>query len=163
MGNPLRSKIFVVLCALFLSTTILQAQNEGRDVRITQTFENQSLADILKYIETQSGRTFHVDGGEYLNTLMNRTFNNATIEEALEDLFQGSTHGYLIYRDYAVLVLPRTLLDQEFSSEYYQVLNQTTNTADGARNKNIVIGKPRFRGLLKTRITMSLLLVLQSI
>ena len=57
-------------------------------------------------------------------------------------MLKETSLGYLVYRDYAVIIAPQNVIDENFSSNYYQALDENLNNDDtrSEKSRKIIIG-----------------------
>ncbi len=57
------------------------------------------------------------------------SFREAPLEELLAELLAGSYTGYVAYRDYAVVLMPRSTIDEEYTAGYYRTLENALSAS----------------------------------
>ncbi|MEM1325378.1 MAG: TonB-dependent receptor [Bacteroidota bacterium] len=129
MQHPLLA--LLLLFALIIND--LQAQSTPT-YTITGNYQNQSTRRILQDMQRQVPIQFHYKEAELPTEARTFNFQNTPLSEALTQVFRGTLLNYFIYRDYAVVIAPDRILQEVYSSDYYQGL-ESSLTADTRTSK----------------------------
>lgn len=150
-----------LLLAAFACLPSNAAAQSITDLSVRGVFEQQTAQSILNRIENEYPVRFYYEADE----LPEETFSfsleeGATLEDLLDRLLSRSTLGYLPYRDYAIALLPRAVITQDYSADFYRTLEAALNTSEEpeAQDQVLVVGdiktlRPDGRALVSGRIT----------
>jgi len=129
--------------AILLSPAIVVGQiNPADSIQITANYKNAPLTTVLGQLEQDLNLKFYYQAAELPKRSINRNFQKAPLSEVLADLFRETSLGYMFYRDYAIIVAPQGVINESFSSNYYQALEEAQNNDDtrSAKKRKIIIG-----------------------
>jgi len=128
--------IVTLLCPIFLSAQI------PSDYTITADYQGQSVSEVIKDIESKLPIQFYYKENELPRKSITATFKEAILEDVLYELLRETPMGYIPYRDYAIIIAPQTIVEESYSADYYQALEENLNTDENSRanNRTIVIG-----------------------
>ena len=141
MKKWLVSLLFATLCCL-VSINFGYGQSL-LNTKITNTFSDQDLSSILEQLEADYNLLFYFKPDELPQNTYNLSFAEEPLENVLTQLLENSTLGYLVYRDYTIIIAPATTLGEVYTANYYNALKNsiTTATDTTAENKTIIIGQ----------------------
>ena len=111
--------------ALFLFIAFLPslfAQEQIDEIIINETFENQSIGDILNQLGQKYNFDLYKKEASVFDAKVSHTFEEVTLGTALDKILFGSSYNYVIYRDYAIMILPNRIANEVYSADYYQAL-----------------------------------------
>ncbi|MCB0658104.1 MAG: TonB-dependent receptor, partial [Saprospiraceae bacterium] len=100
----------------------LSAQNAIPPIDLDVT--NETLPAVLKKIESLAPVHFYYKEGDLPNQTYSRTLNDVQIEAALDDLLGNTLLGYLKYRDHSYIIMPKTVINEVYTINYYQALQE---------------------------------------
>lgn len=109
---------------LVLLPYLLEAQSLAA-IKISARIERQPLERILTSIEQSRPVRFYFKAEELPKTPYTLSFQEATLEEVLNKLLEETALGHFIYRDYAVIIAPRDVVNEVYSANYYQALEES--------------------------------------
>ena len=116
-------RIFLLLLIFYIFSAHIQAQ-EGNITKITRSYQDESITEVLKGLESHFDlQIFYLPADSNI-VRGSWQFVGNTVEEALDELLANSVLGYSRYRDYAVIIAEKRLLEQNYSSDFYQLLEQ---------------------------------------
>lgn len=122
---------------------------EGQSVeslRVDAHYTGQSLEEILADLHTRLGVPIFYPAQSLPPGGFTRHYQQAPLGEVLTDLLRESTLGYSIYRDYAVVIGARAVLNEDFNSALYRaLLKKLLTPAEPADLPPLVIGDSRQR------------------
>src|SRR4051812_29982922 len=105
------NKIILFLFILFLSNTILTAQNSNEKFSIK--FSDESIVTAIKKIETTTSYKFYFDPIwlETNKTLITGNYTNITINELLEKLLNKTDLNFVVIQKKIILTLNNKIHD----------------------------------------------------
>ena len=122
----LLERFFFILFIFIIATAKAQEVNIAT---ITKNYQDQELTDILQDFENHFDLQIYYLRTDSAAIRGNWQFDENTIEEALDKLLNLSSLGYIRYRDYAIIIAEKRLLEQSYSSDFYQLLGQRKSAA----------------------------------
>lgn len=125
----MKHPLFFSCLLIILSISELQAQFID-SLTVTAQFEQQSTRRILQQLEQQLPLDFFYKEAELPTQSRSFSFENTPLKTALDELFRGTLLNYLVYRNYAIIVAPDRILQEVYSSDYYQGLEQSLTAGD---------------------------------
>ena len=98
--------------------------SKGQDINPNQSavFESNSIAQIINQLEGLYGVQIFYKENKELDRVISFSYDDKSIDEVLARLLKETTYTFVDYRGYAKVIMPRTLIDQDFSSEFYQAM-----------------------------------------
>lgn len=112
----------------------------GQDLPlITGNFQNQTIQSIIQKIEASTSIGFYYKEGELPTKRITASFEQTPIEDALNEIFSGTEMGFLIYRDYGIVIMPKLLTTASFTADYYEARAAVANRAN-EEEKPIEVG-----------------------
>lgn len=116
------TKIYKLICLFLFLVSCTLGHGQDTEIRKSGNFQNQALTSILDQISAQYEVTIYYQDQIELKREMSLTYEDETIEQVMARLLQETALGYLPYRNYSYVIMPRSALDQEYSADYYQAL-----------------------------------------
>lgn len=153
--------LLIALAALFVLPCLVHGQiNPADSIQITATYDKTPITTVLGQLEQDLNLKFYYQPDELPKRTISREFQKAPLSEVLTDLFRETSLGYMFYRDFAIIVAPQGIIDESFSSNYYQALDENLNDDENrsAKRRKIIIGdvgqmnpsgKATIKGLIK--------------
>ena len=135
--------LFFAFTALLLLPFLVHGQiNPADSVQITATYNNTPIPTVLGQLEKDLDLKFYYQPDELPKRTFSQTYQNTPLSEVLTDLFRETSLGYMFYRDYAIIVAPQGIINESFSANYYQALDENLNDEENrsAKNRKIIIG-----------------------
>ena len=126
---------------LLLSPLSVIAQNID-SLTITASYQAQSINSVVQDLEAAHPIQFYFKEADLPKKSITADFDAALLSEVLEEVFRGTTMDFIIYRDYAVIIAPRRIIQETYSADYYQALESNLDEDESARNnkRTIVVG-----------------------
>lgn len=137
----LKPRLFTFLF-IFLFAGWLKGQ-EIATVRITGNYQNEPLSAILEDIEQQVKTRFYYRPDDLPPDPQTFIFTGTPLPQVLDQLLSGTSLGYLNYRNYAIVLAPLTFINESFSAEFYETMENNisgTNVTD-IDQPDLVIGQ----------------------
>ncbi|MEM1120727.1 MAG: carboxypeptidase-like regulatory domain-containing protein, partial [Bacteroidota bacterium] len=135
--------LFVALLAMLAFPFLSQGQSNLADsIQVTANYQNSPLPRVLGQLEQDLDVRFYYKGDELPKRTINRNFQKTPLSEVLTELLRETSLGYMFYRDYAIIIAPQGVINESFSSDYYQALDQNLNDEESrsAKKRKIIIG-----------------------
>lgn len=128
--------LLVVCVPFFLSAQAVT------DLPITATFEGQSISSVLQEIENTNKIPFYYKQSDLPNKSITATFENASLSDVLYEVFRDTPIDFMAYRDYAIILAPQNIVQESYSADYYQALENNLNVDENEREskRTIVVG-----------------------
>jgi len=113
--------------------TGLSAQNTPHRIDLQVT--NESLPDIFHKIEAQTPVHFYYKLADLPDQTYSPQLNGVTVEEALTNLLGNTLLGFLEYRGDTYVIMPKTVINENYSINYYQALQDLQRSAQDETSK----------------------------
>ncbi len=136
--------ILVVGIPFFLSAQTIT------DLPITATFEGASIGEVLQEIEKTNNVPFYYKQSDLPNKSITATFENASLSDVLYEVFRETPIDFMAYRDYAIILAPQNIVQESYSADYYQALENNLNEDENERENKRTIVVGNFRNLSAT-------------
>ncbi len=99
-----------------------------------------SLIEAIDMISERSDRTIFHNVPDTIILTRPFDFVDQRIEEILEELLEETIYGYVAYRDYAIVILSKSVLDIVYSPDNYSLLRGDVSEKENG-STTLVIGK----------------------
>lgn len=148
-------KLITSLCLTFLLVITgikVQAQNEGRS--ITLSFNGSTLSDALSQLDNATPIKIFYKVDPNVKLSKNFNFSGEDISDVLGQLLEDSFYDFVEYRGYGWIVLDKTILEQQYSAEFYNALSgqeeqEGAQTVIGAFSQLSSNGITKLSGIVK--------------
>ncbi|MEN0047119.1 MAG: TonB-dependent receptor [Bacteroidota bacterium] len=139
MNHPLyKHALLLFACMVFALSSFAQTIS---DVKVTASFQQKSARVILQQLDRQLPIQFFYKEAELPTRALTLSFQETPIEEVMKALFDGTLLNYMTYRNYAIIIAPDRILQEVYSSDYYQGLEKSlTDSDEKPKVKPIVVG-----------------------
>lgn len=126
----------------FLTLTICWAQSP-LDLEISGTYKAGSAASILIAIESDYPVRFYYQAEELAFPVSELVLEKTPLVRVLNQLFESTSLGFSAYRDYAIVIAPKLVIEENFTASYYQALEKSLNEPEPEAKASgpIVIGQ----------------------
>ncbi|MEM6700899.1 MAG: TonB-dependent receptor, partial [Bacteroidota bacterium] len=95
----------------------------------------------MQQLDRQLPIQFFYKEAELPTRALTLSFQETPIEEVMKALFDGTLLNYMTYRNYAIIIAPDRILQEVYSSDYYQGLEKSlTDSDEKPKVKPIVVG-----------------------
>jgi hypothetical protein len=128
--------ICLILLPIFLSAQTVA------DLKITANFQGTPLKSALEKIESDYSIRLYFQEEQLPSKTISASFEEASIDVVMSELLSGSDLGYFAYRDFSIIIAPWVTIQEVYSADYYQALEENLNEDDDDREKRkqLVIG-----------------------
>ncbi|MDH3648791.1 MAG: TonB-dependent receptor, partial [Saprospiraceae bacterium] len=118
------------------------SQENPLERRVSGSYSNESLDVILRHLDEVGHISIYFVQDKLPDTRGTFEFQQITLGQALEQLLEGTDLGFVPYRSYGVVLMPRRMIGEIFSANYYQVLEEsvTPDHDELQVSQEIVIG-----------------------
>ncbi|MEM9887195.1 MAG: TonB-dependent receptor [Bacteroidota bacterium] len=131
----------VLLCGLFAFFSLCLAAQNIKELTVTANYQKKSARIILEELDRQLPIKFYYKEAELPNRSLTLSFQDAPLTTVLDALFKETLLGYTSYRDYAIIIAPDRILQEVYSSDYYQGLEKSlTGSTEVAKVRPINVG-----------------------
>ena len=132
--------LLVAVCFLF-SPTMLSGQADS-DLKMTVSFQNDPIIRALEKIESQYPIRFYFRDDQLPGKVVTASFTDADLNSVMSEILSGTDLGFFGYRDFAVMIAPWITIQEVYSANYYQALEENLNSDDDEREKRrqLIIG-----------------------
>ena len=113
----IRNLLFLFL--FFAINTSTSAQSD-EPVLITENFDGVTCQELLDKLSSSYGLNFYYKNIELPKKQYSLSFDNQPVTEVLDAVFLGSSISYVTYRDYAYVVMPEKVVNEVYTTDYYQ-------------------------------------------
>lgn len=148
----------VALCYLLCLPFFATAQS-ALEIRINAQIREQPITAVLEAIEARHPVRFFYQNQELTERKVTADFSDTLLEDALKELFRGTTLGFFPYREGAIIIAPEWTINEVFSANYYKALEESIAEPEQEQeaSKDIVIGdiaqlRPSGKAAVKGRI-----------
>lgn len=128
---------YLIFFLVFLPVSGLLGQEDAL-LRKSGTIENATIASVLDRLESIYQVAIYYKPDDQLQRSISLKLENSTIDEALNRLLQETTLSFIEYRGYARIIAPRLLIEQDYSSDYYQALEGSFSSSGQVTRKREV-------------------------
>jgi len=134
--------IFAFIAILLTPSFVFGQINLADSIQITANYKSIPIPTVLGQLEQTLNVKFYYQAAELPKRTINQNYQNTPLSEVLTDLFRETSLGYMFYRDYAIIIAPQGVINESFSSNYYQALEEAQNSEDSrsAKKRKIIIG-----------------------
>lgn len=135
--------LILALVAMMVSPFFAIGQTDLADsIQVNATFKSTPLTTVLSQLEKDLNLQFYYQADELPKRNINLNFQKTPLSEVLTELLRETSLGYMSYRDYAIIIAPQGVIDESFSSNYYQALDENLNDEEkrSAKKRKIIIG-----------------------
>jgi len=115
-------KLKQVLTFLLLLPVLLGFAQVEQSIIISGQYSNQTAAQIFDDIEQRYGIDFYLIKSELSNNTFTLELEEQELSVLLDQVFQDSDLGYLVYRDYAVFIAAADQLSQFYAPRFFKAL-----------------------------------------
>ena len=112
-------------------------QETAANIR-SASFESIPISQILNELGDVYDVQIFFEGNQEFERVITLSYEDKELDEVLERLLKETTYTFVNYREYARVIMPRTLIEQDFSSEFYQAMQ--SNLEEENNRNSIVIG-----------------------
>jgi hypothetical protein len=110
----------LLLCLPF----ILEAQSI-LERPVTGAFEQRPIPEILTDIEAAHPVRFFFKESELPGEMVTVSFDETPLSNVLDRLLQGTLLGYFPYRESSIVILPRRMIEEVYSADFYKALEES--------------------------------------
>ena len=126
-----------LILLFFLSISALIAQDT--QVIISGRFIDKPVSEIIRQLGQEQSLQVYISDESLLQQRLTIEFEQVTLDAALNKLLAGTPADYIFYRNYSLIVGPRSRLNQDYSGAYYSRLEEVVSQSP-AENE-IIIGE----------------------
>jgi len=138
-------KHLLSLWLLFIPLWIF-AQSDS-SLRITINATNQPISTILKRVEAEYPVSFFYQSDKLPQEPRSVNLTEGSLDDLMDAVLQATTFSYLQYDERSVVIMPRSIVNQVYSADYYKALEKSLAKAEEAKegkeeeeDSQIVIG-----------------------
>lgn len=127
-------------------------------LRINLNIQGQSLPVIFNKIETGYRLRFFYSPQSFSAQQIDASFVNTPLREVLQQLLKNTDFDFFFYRNYAVAIAPKKLIDANYSPDYYKVLKEShAKVGEIEKQPNLIVGNrnninPNGKAKVKIRV-----------
>lgn len=121
MVSSKANQTFLWVMILFFGLTNLYAQENPNSLR-NLNFQNNTIADILKILNEEQDVKIYYQLDDLPLRSISKNYDNVSLEELIEDLLLGTTLSYFNYREYAIIIAQKSIVDEYYTTDYYLAL-----------------------------------------
>lgn len=126
---------------LLLVSLSLKAQNQPLDsLLIEGQYVNQPLQEIFEDLDQRYSLQLFVPPSVLPLPQTSATFEQTPLKLALGQLLQNTELGFIIYRGYAVIIVPKEVAESTYTAEYYKALEASLNPSTKDADQTIKVG-----------------------
>ena len=94
------------------------------ETKISERFEQQSFQNVLQKIEQDYNIRFFYQEENLPENTYSVAFEEARLVEVLAYLTDNTLLGFFEYRDHAIILMPRLMINEAYSANYYKALEE---------------------------------------
>lgn len=134
MLNLIRTLLLLLLLTGFVAPGLVFAQADQEEaaadtLRVDGQYQDQSRLEVLQDLSSRYGFSLYLPADSLLQNRTSIRFEQEPLDLALDRLLVETPMGFMIYRDYAVVIAARERLEQFYTPVYYQTLAERTTAA----------------------------------
>jgi len=152
--KTLRVMKCVILFLLIGISVCIAGNSYSQEIHLTVNVENKSIKDVFQQIEKQSEYVFfYYDGIIDVNRRVNVRVTNATVDEILDQMFEGTVNSYVI-NDRQILITRRVLVEYvENEAVKLQQGKRVTGTVTDSEGETIIGANILEKGTMNGTVT----------
>ena len=129
--------ILLSLCSIILLLPQFSfAQDNAGEITITANFQEQTLSSIFEKIEKDHPVHFYFKAEELPQRTFSGSYENKTLDLVLTDLLKETLTSYFFYRKNSIIIGKRRIIDQVYSANYYQALENNNVSVEEEPEEN---------------------------
>lgn len=113
---------FLVIILILSGTSIFSQSLD--EIRVNGQYSEQPVGEIVQQLLTNQPIKLFIADRNLLSQTKSVSFQVVPLTKALEQIFQETPADYIIYRDYSIIVGPRSKINQSYSADYYSRLEE---------------------------------------
>lgn len=116
------------------------------NLRITINATDEPIASILDRVESQYPVFFFYQPDKLPQEPRSVNLTDGSLDDLMDALLQATTFGYMRYDERSVVLMPRSIVNQVYSADYYKALEKSLAQAnepeaeEQAQDRQMVIG-----------------------
>jgi len=118
----MRCKTKIVFFLVFLISAYVGISQDTESTLKSGSYQNQPISEILDQLADLYQVSIYYKADNQLTRSSTMTFDARPLDDVLVDLLSETTLGHIDYRGYAKIIAPKLLIEQSYSSDYYQAL-----------------------------------------
>ncbi len=103
-------------------------------------YANQALEDIFEDLDQRYSLQLFIPPSVLPLPNTSATFEQTPLKIVLGQLLQNTDLGFIIYRGYAVVIVPKEVAESTYTAEYYKALEASLNPSNTEVDKTISVG-----------------------
>jgi len=135
----MRCKTKIVFFLVFLISAYVGISQDTESTLKSGSYQNQPISEILDQLADLYQVSIYYKADNQLTRSSTMTFDARPLDDVLVDLLSETTLGHIDYRGYAKIIAPKLLIEQSYSSDYYQALEGSLSD-DGDIQKKREVG-----------------------
>ena len=121
--NQCLGRLLLAVLFLWSPMSFIKGQSLA-ELEITASFDNQPLSAILEQLESDYQLLFYFEQESLPAKRYSRSFEKEPLKKVLQNLLKDTFLGFMVYRDYVIVVAPARILDEVYTADYYQALQE---------------------------------------
>lgn len=130
----------LLLVVLYCCAEVLSAQ-ALEELKVSISFQDQPMGSVLETIQEQYPVAFYYRPQDLPLTPRTGSFEAVSLPEVLDALLSGLPLQYTVYRDYGIVLLPSTFLQENYSADFFETLDKQLSGAAEARQPDRTVGE----------------------
>ncbi len=119
--------------ALLSLLIVAEGRTQSTDNALTVRLQGTTLDAVLDELNTATQLTLYQNVKSDLNYSGQRDFQQMPISDILDQVLENTFYSHISYRDYGIVIVDRTVIDQEFSAAYYEALGEQVDNGEAAQ------------------------------
>ena len=117
---------YILFLTLIFGVGQIRAQDTLSSL-LNLDFTDSSYSEVIDRLNNEQDVKIYYRTDYLPNNSISQKFDNLTITEALDKLLQGSTLSYFPYRTFAIIVAPKNIVDEYYTTDYYLAIQNQNN------------------------------------
>lgn len=133
----LRFYLCIFLSLTFTTNIVFSQDNNAPlfDIRFDNTSFQQALGDLNKEQDIQ----IYFRESDLPSSRINQDFVDSELQTILDNILNGTTLSYFEYRNYAIIIAPKNIVDEYYTSDYYIALQNQDQQTDNSINPSSIV------------------------
>ena len=97
---------------------------------LSADFENATVKSILDKLDASTDYNIYYKEDELTTRRFSFSFSETPLDQVMDKVLSGTTLGYLLYGEHAIVLVPKRISSEAFSIEYYRAREAATTETE---------------------------------
>lgn len=139
-SRPINIRLFFILTVFWTVCSTSSFAQTDNYPKITTRFDNLSLKMILDRLDNQTPYSFYYKAEDLPKKRFTYNFEATPLNEVLDKILTPTTLSFLLYRDYAINIVPAEIALGKFTINYYKVREEITSQSVNKDKQQLEVG-----------------------